>query len=136
MADIATIRQGLARNLETIRNIQISAYMLAAPTPPCIHIFPATIEFDRGMHRGLDIVAFTVEAFVAFGLDQGGQMRLDRLLAPSGAESVKEAIESDRTLGSAVQDVWVTRLSDYRVVLLPDENDHSLRAGWLVSVNN
>jgi hypothetical protein len=136
MADIATIRQGLASNLETIRNIQISAYMLAAPTPPCIHIFPATIEFDRGMHRGLDIVNFTVEAFVAFGLDQGGQMRLDRLLAPSGAESVKEAVESDRTLGSTVQDVWVTRLSDYRVVLLPDENDHSLRASWLVSVNN
>jgi hypothetical protein len=136
MADIATIRQGLARNLETIRNIQISAYMLAAPTPPCIHIFPATIEFDRGMHRGLDIVVFTVEAFVAFGLDQGGQMRLDRMLAPSGPESVKEAIESDRTLGSTVQDVWVTRLSDYRVVLLPDENDHSLRASWLVTVNN
>ena len=136
MADIATIREGLARNLETIRDIQVSAYMLAAPTPPCIHIFPATIEFDRSMHRGMDSVAFTVEAFVAFGLDQGGQMRLDRLLAPEGFESVKEAIESDKTLGSMVQDVWVSRMSSYRVVILPDQNDHVLAADWLVNVNN
>jgi hypothetical protein len=136
MADIATIREGLARNLSTIRDIQVSAYMLAAPTPPCLHIFPATIEYDRGMHRGLDIVSFTVEAFVAFGLDQGGQMRLDQLLAPDGIFSVKAAIEADKTLGSMVQDTWVQRMSTYRVVLLPDQNDHVLSADWLVNVND
>ena len=133
---ISTIREGLARNLEAIRDIQVSAYMLASPTPPAIHIFPATIDYDRSMQRGLDVLTFTVEAFVAFGLDQGGQMRMDRLLSPSGFESVKEAIEADRTLGSTVQDLWVSRMSSYRAVMLPDHNDQTLVANWVVLVDS
>ena len=136
MADIQTIREGLARNLERIRDIQVSAYMLASPVPPCIHIFPATIEYDRSMQRGLDIVNFTIEALVAFGLDQGGQIRLDRLLAPTGMQSVKESIETDRTLGQMVQDLQVERMSSYRVVTIPNQNDQALAATWLVSVES
>lgn len=134
LTDIATIREGLARNLDSIRDVQVSAYMLASPTPPAIHIFPASIEYDRAMGRGLDVVNFTIETFVAFGLDQGGQMRLDRLLSPSGSESVKEAIESDKTLGGMVQDLHVSRMSAYRIVTLPNQNDPALSADWIVAV--
>ena len=136
MADIATIREGLARNLESLRNVQVSAYMLASPTPPCLHIFPATIEYDRSMHRGLDLVNFTIEAFVAFGLDQGGQIRLDKMLAPTGLDSVKESVERDKTLGQMVQDVWVSRVSTYRTVQIPNQNDEALSATWLVTVHS
>ena len=136
MADITTIREGLARNLESIRNVQVSAYMLASPVPPAIHIFPATIDYDYGMNRGLDIVHFTIEAIVAFGLDVGGQQRMDRLLSPSGFESVKEAVESDRTLGQMVQDLRVERMSSYRVVTIPNQNDQVLAASWLVRVHS
>ena len=134
MADITTIREGLARNLERIRDIQVSAYMLASPVPPAMHIFPASIDYDRSHQRGLDIVNFTVEAIVAFGLDQGGQIRLDKLLAPSGMQSVKESLETDRTLGQMVQDLQVERMSSYRVVTIPNQNDQALAATWLVSV--
>ena len=136
MADIATIREGLARNLESLRNVQVSAYMLASPTPPCLHIFPATVEYDRSMHRGLDFVNFTIEAFVAFGLDQGGQIRLDKMLSPTGLDSVKEAIERDRTLGQMVQDLWVSRMSNYRTVQIPNQNDEALSATWIVTVHS
>ena len=136
MADISTIREGLARNLERIRDIQVSAYMLASPTPPAIHIFPASIDYDFGMNRGLDIVHFTVEALVAFGLDQGGQIRMDRLLAPTGMQSVKESIEADRTLGQMVQDLRVERMSRYRVEAIPNQNDPALVAEWLVRVHS
>ena len=136
MVDIATIREGLARNLERIRDVQVSAYMLASPVPPAIHIFPSTIEYDRSMMRGLDVLTFTIEAFVAFGLDQGGQMRMDRLLSPSGFESVKEAAESDRTLGQMVQDVHVSRMSSYRAITIPNQNDLVLSADWVVLVNS
>lgn len=136
MADFQTIREGLARNLETIRDVQISAYMLASPVPPAIHIFPATVDYDYGMERGLDIVYFTIEAIVAFGLDIGGQQRLDQLLAPEGFSSVKEAIEKDRTLGQMVQDVWVERMTRYRVVTIPNQSDQALAAEWLVRVHS
>ena len=134
MADIATIREGLARNLERIRNVQVSAYMLASPVPPAIHIFPASIDYDRAMARGLDVVNFTVEALVAFGLDQGGQIRLDQLMAPTGLQSVKESLETDPTLGQMVQDLRVERMSSYRVVTIPNQNDQALAATWLVAV--
>ena len=136
MADIATIREGLARNLERIRDVQVSAYMLASPVPPSIHIFPATIDYDLGMQRGLDVVHFTIEALVAFGLDVGGQQRLDRLLSPTGLDSVKEAVESDRTLGQMVQDLRVERMSSYRMVTIPNQNDQVLAATWLVRVHS
>src|SRR5262245_66429155 len=84
------IRNGLATNLATIPNIQVSAYMLVSPTPPVIHILPAGIEYDRGMHGGLDILTFTVEVFVAVGLDVGAELRLDAMLGATGGNSVNE----------------------------------------------
>jgi hypothetical protein len=133
---VTQIREGLATNLSTIPNVQISAYMLVSPVPPVIHVFPAGVEYDRSMHRGLDILTFTVEAFVAMGLDVGAQQRIDRMLSPTGTESVKTAIEADRTLGGVVSDVWVERVSGYRLVELPEMEQKALSADWLVRVNS
>ena len=135
-APISDIREGLARNLDAISDVQVSAYMPLSPTMPALYVTPASIEYDRSMMRGLDVLTFTIEAFVAFGLDQGGQMRMDRLLSPSGFESVKEAAESDRTLGQMVQDVHVTRMSSYRAITIPNQNDLVLSADWVVLVNS
>ena len=133
---VTQIREGLATNLSTIPNVQISAYMLVSPVPPVVHVFPAGVEYDRGMHRGLDILTFTVEAFIAMGLDVGAQMRLDGMLSPTGTLSVKTAVESDRTLGGLVSDTWVERVSGYRLVELPEMEQKALSADWLVRVNS
>ena len=133
---VTAIREAMAVNLGTIPNVQISAYMLVSPVPPVIHVFPAGVEYDRGMHRGLDILTFTVEVFVAMGLDVGAQMRVDRMLSPSGTESVKAALEADRTLGGIVSDLWVERVSGYRLVELPEMEQKALSADWLVRVNS
>ena len=135
-ATVTQIREGLAVNLAAIPNIQVSAYMLVSPVPPVVHVFPAGVEYDRGMHRGLDILTFTVEVFVAMGLDVGAQMRIDRMLSPSGTESIKTAVESDRTLGGVVSDTWVERVSGYRLVELPEMEQKALSADWLVRVNS
>ena len=132
-ATIAQIREGLAANLSTISGIQVSAYLLAAPSPPAIHVVPSSIAYDKAMARGMDIVNMTVQAFVSLGLDQGAQMALDELLAPSGVRSVKAAIESDRTLAGTVQYAWVSEMSGYNVVVIPDRGQ-MLSADWAVEV--
>lgn len=132
-ATMAQIREGLAANLSSISGVQVSAYMLAAPTPPAIHIIPATIAYDRAGSRGLDQVTMTVQAFLTLGLDQAAQMKLDELIAPTGARSIKTALESDSTLGGTAQDVWVSAMSDYAVVTLPDRGQ-MLSAEWQVTV--
>ena len=130
---MAEIRQGLVDNLSAISGVQWSPYLLASPTPPSGHVIPSEIAYDRAMHRGMDEVTMTVQAFVALGLDQAAQMKLDELLAPSGATSVKAAIEADRTLGGKVQDAWVSAVTGYTLVTIPDRGQ-MLSADWSVTV--
>lgn len=134
MAALADIRAAIAANLTTsLEDIQISPYMLANPTPPGGHVFPAEVLYDQAMGRGLDEWHLTVQLFVALATDIGAQERLDAYLAASGSQSVKAAIESDRTLGGAASDVRVESSSGYHTYLKPD-GVGVLGAEWTVRV--
>jgi hypothetical protein len=115
VATITDIRLGLKANLDVLTDWQVSAYALSNPTPPAIQILPAEIVYDQAMRRGVDIINLLIQAFVSFTTDIGGQKRLDELLAPTGAKSLKTAAESDSTLGNLVADVSITNATGYRV---------------------
>src|SRR5437867_869366 len=103
--------------------MQVSAYVLAAPSPPACHVFPASTDYDKAMannfttmgssRAGTDQWVFTIQAFVAEMGDQQSQMLLDRFLEPSGGYSVKEAIEVDGSLGGLVDDASVVSMNGY-----------------------
>jgi hypothetical protein len=134
-APISDIREGLARNLDVISDVQVSAYMPLAPTMPALWVTPASIDYDRSMMRGLDVLTFTITAAVSLGLDKSSQVRLDGFMSPSGGESVKEALEKDRTLGGTVQDILVDRVAGYRFVV--DSNGQQVvTVEWTVLVNS
>lgn len=114
MAELADLREALAANLAGVSGLTRSAYVLSNPTPPCAEIEPAPVEYDLAMHRGLDRWRFTVRVYVAANLDKGAQKRLDGYLASSGADSIKAALESDRTLAGAADDLRVTGCTGYR----------------------
>jgi hypothetical protein len=133
MAVLGEIRRGLAANLERILGVQVSPYMLANPTPPAAQIVPGEVEYDQAMSRGLDRLTLSVQVFVALGSDIGAQQQLDEFLDGSGAKSVKQAVESDRTLGGSVATARVTRSTAYRVVLR-DGGGPVLMAEWEVEV--
>jgi hypothetical protein len=137
MADLTTMRTGLAANLSTLTGIQVSPYMLANPTPPTIHLYPGgpagDIEYDLAMARGLDQWTFTVQAFVALAADIGSQVKLDQFIAPSGAQSVKAALESDDTLGGTVASVQVVSCSGYRIYVAEGRGP-MIGAEWHVEI--
>ncbi len=133
MAKLSAIREGLAANLAPLQDAQVSAYMLAAPTPPCIHVYPDEITYDRAMGRGEDDWQLVVHGFVGLTSDVGAQKRLDRWLASTGAESVKALIETDRTLDGACDDLFVQTCSGYRVYQL-EGRPPTLGAEWTVLV--
>jgi len=138
MADITDIREAIAENLASISvpewgDFQISAWMLAQPTPPCIHVFPAGTDYDLTMQRGGDTLHFTVQAFVPFGPDQGMQRNLDKFIATSGATSVKAALQSDPSLGGIVDDLIVRSCSGYRQYVF-EGRPPCLGAEWAVDV--
>jgi hypothetical protein len=134
--DLSEIRAALAANLATLADaegLQINAYMLSNPTPPNIDIFPDKVTYDITMQRGGDSNMLTVRACVGLASDVGAQQKLDRLIASTGASSIKAAIESDPTLGGNCDDLRVTECSGYQVY--PQGAEISiLAANWTVQV--
>jgi hypothetical protein len=115
VASLQAIREGLAANMNAIPGLAASPWLLSNPTPPAAEIQPSEIEFDQASDRGFDRHLLIVRVFVAASTDRGAQNRLDQMLAGSGAYSVKAAIEADRQLGGACDDLLVMRCSGYRV---------------------
>lgn len=129
------IREGLRANIEAgVTDFQVSAYMLANPTPPTIHLFPEEVMYDEAMRRGLDEIRITVQAFVGLVSDQGAQVRLDELLAPAGAGSLKAAVEADPTLGGTVDDLRVVGATGYKVYSVGGQVSTVLGCEWTVHV--
>lgn len=114
---VAELRAGLAANLDALDGLQVPAggYVLAQPTTPSVEIVPAPVEYDKAGSRGTDQWTFYVRVLVGTPSDVGGQKKLDKFMEPTGATSVKAALESDTTLGGAALDLWVGKCSGYRV---------------------
>ena len=110
---VGALRAGLATNLATITGLRASAIQPDNPTPPQAIIFPTSITFDRTFKRGLDEYQFTVTLIAGRQDARNGQAVMDGYCEPTGTESIKTAIESDKTLGGACQTLHVTELSAY-----------------------
>lgn len=130
---LTALREGLAANLVALNGIQVSPYLLANPSPPTIHLYPADIEYDLTFHRGVDKWMFTVQAFVGFAADRGAQVMLDQFIAASGSQSVKQVIEADQTLGGAASSVQAQTCSGYRIYAR-DSGGPVLGAEWRVEI--
>jgi hypothetical protein len=130
---VQEIREGLAANLSTIPGLAESAYLLSNPTMPAAEIQPGEITYDQAHQRGLDEIMMTVRVFVGAGLNEGAQKLLDLMLAASGEYSVKTALESDRTLGGAADDIHVTSCTGPRI-FTRDAMPSAIGAEWTVRV--
>lgn len=133
MTALADIREGLASNLDALQGFQVSAYMLAQPTLPSIEVQPAQIQYDLAFQRGWDNWTLIVRVMVGSALDKGAQRHLDRMMASSGSESVKAAIEADTTLGGMVDDLQVTECTGARL-MSREGGPMMLGAEWTVEV--
>lgn len=126
------IREGLAANLDTIPDLQVSAYQLSSPTLPCAYVMPSTVAYLAmgPIATRLSEMTFAVRVLVAAGTDQGGQIALDDLVS-SGV--VPAAIEADKTLGGVVQGLRVDGMTAYDAVVIGDSQE-GFRAEWSVTV--
>lgn len=134
MADLADIRAGIAEALSDVEGIgQASPYMLSSPSPPCAHVFPADVNYDEAMHSGHDEWVLTVQALSSLTSDVGAQQLLDEWIAPSGVASIKQALETDETLGGAAFTTVVESCTGYREYTVADGRV-VLGAEWRVVV--
>jgi hypothetical protein len=132
------LREGIRGNLAAIPGCQVSAHVLANPTPPSLWVEPDPVEgvqYDRAMARGLDLWTFLVWALAGTVTDRGAQDRLDGFIASAGGSSVKAAVEADRTLGGVAMDCRVTRCVGYSAYERAGLNAAYLAAQWTVEVH-
>ena len=111
MSDIDAIRKGIAANLATIPGLRTSDYWRDNPRPPIAMVLPDTIDYDLNANRGADEFTFIVSVLVGRADDRAAQRNADRYIV--GPDSVKAAIESDRTLGGAANTCRVVRMRSY-----------------------
>lgn len=120
MTTVSTIRTGLAANLATITGLRTSATMPDAINPPVAIVVPEGITFDSVMARGMDEYSFTIMVIVGRADARTSQSKVDDFCNPTGAGSIKTAIESDRTLGGAAQSLRVTAMRNYTSITAGD----------------
>ena len=111
MSSIDAIRKGIATNLGTIPGLRTSDYWRDNPRPPIAMVLPDTIEYDLNANRGADEMDFVVSVLVGRADDRAAQRNADQYIV--GPNSVKAAIESDRTLGGAADTCRVVRMRSY-----------------------
>jgi len=107
MADITTIRQKLAENLGTITGLRTSPVLIDNPSPPIALVNLNTVDYHDDFGNGI-VLNFSVQVIVGRSAERNMQRKLDSYLAPTGEQSVKAGVESNRTLDGSCDDLVVT----------------------------
>ena len=116
MANLSSIRSGIATNLENISSLTVFGFVPdSIETPTAVVGVVDTLEYDSTMARGEYTYSIPVFLYVSRVDAQDSQDTLDAFLASSGSSSVKAQVESDITLGGQAQSVRVVEADNYGV---------------------
>lgn len=129
---IAAMRSGLANSLRTISGLRASEEIPDQVSPPIAVVSLNNIDYHQAFGGGLNIFRFTVRVIVGRAAERQAQRSLDAFVFPTGASSVRSAIESNRTLGGACQDLIVESMPNIGSITV-NENEY-LAAEFSVTV--
>jgi hypothetical protein len=113
MASITELRAGIKNNLATISGLRTSDYQPDNPNPPIAIVFPIAVNYDETFHRGMQTYTFAVQVIVGRVSERTGQSAIDAYCSSTGSNSIKLAIESDKTLAGKAFDLRVTDMRNY-----------------------
>ena len=129
---IADMRSALATSLRTISGLRASEEIPDQIAPPIAVVSLNSIDYHGAFKNGLNTYRFTVRVIVGRAAERQAQRYLDAYVFPTGASSVKGAIESNRTLSGACQDLIVESMPNIGSITV-NENEY-LAAEFSVTV--
>jgi hypothetical protein len=118
---ISDIRDGIANNLATVPGLRVAGELIDNPSPPIALLSLDSIEYDQAYQRGLNLLTFTITVIVGRAAERTAQRKLDGYIQITGDQSVKVAVESDRTLSGACQDLRVTTAGSIGSIQINDQ---------------
>jgi hypothetical protein len=116
---ISLIRTGLATNLATIAGLRTAAEVPDLPNPPIAIVALNSVTYDRAFAKGMTSYTFVITVIVGRSAEREAQRKLDGYITP-GANSVKNAIESDKTLGGYAYDCRVVSMDSVGSLTISD----------------
>lgn len=119
MATLSELREGVATQLQTISGLRTYSYQPMAARPPMAFVLPDTVDYDLDNFRGADRTNLAVTVMVALTDDRAAQATLDDYVF--GDNSVKKAIEADRTLGGVADTCRVVEMRNYGSITFGDQ---------------
>jgi hypothetical protein len=117
---VTEIKDGIATALRTISGLRAYAQQPDNVNAPFAWPMLDSITYNGAMGGGLLTHIFTVSVVVGRMAERTAQISLDGFLSYRGSSSVRQALESDRTLGGVVQDLLVESASNISTL---DGND-------------
>jgi hypothetical protein len=116
---ISQIRAALATNLATIPGLRTAAEVPDLPNPPIAIVNLDSVTYDQAFANGMTNYNFTITVIVGRAAEREAQRKLDAYISP-GANSVKNAIESNKTLGGYAYDCRVVSMNSVGSVTISD----------------
>lgn len=116
---ISQIRTALATNLATIPGLRTAAEIPDLPNPPIAVVSLDSVNYDQAFAKGMTSYTFTITVIVGRSAEREAQRKLDAYITP-GANSVKNAIESNKTLGGYAYDCRVVSMNSVGSVTISD----------------
>ena len=102
-ATITSAAEGLRERLATIIGLRVYDHIADSFQPPAAMVSIDSVDYHQAFRGGDSVYTFTVSVMVARADDRTAQRKLDEFLSYSGDRSVREAIETDTTLGGRIQ---------------------------------
>jgi hypothetical protein len=122
MASISELRAGIKTNLATISGLRVSDFQPDNINPPVAIVFPISVNYDDTFQRGMQTYTFSVQVIVGRVSERTGQNSIDAYVSSTGTNSIKLAIESNKTLGGKAFDLRVTDMRNYGELLVGEVN--------------
>lgn len=107
--DIGELMSAFRDRLKTIDGLRAQDYAPDKPNPPiAFPLVPAIPSYRAAMRRGLTVIPMQIVVLVGAQVDRVGQHALAAHANPTGAKSIRAALEDgDRTFGGLIDDLTV-----------------------------
>ena len=134
MASVAAIADGLKARLATISGLRAYSYQPEQLNPPFGFPVLNGVTYHRTMGMGNAATQYDWTVYVVVGryVDRVSHQNLDGFLSPTGATSIRAALEGDLTLGGACSDLIVS--SSANVSALEQDDAEFLQVSFSVTV--
>jgi hypothetical protein len=121
-ATVSQVSDGIKTALATVSGLRTYSFQPEQLNPPFAYPELTQVTYHRSMGLGDVEMQWTINVVVGRYTDRTANDLLDQYLSPTGAKSIRAALESDKTLGGVVQTLILSSAADVTALNEADAN--------------